>query len=184
MNIGLLSVRYATSLFDFAKSNNEADKVYEEVKIILHILSEVRELKDTLQNPILSKKEKKGLILNIFDGKSTNSLKRFIDLLLENSRENQIQTIFLKYIDLYRQEKNIFYGKLTTATPIDKETEKNIVNLVLKKLGGTIELEKKIDPSILGGFLLQVDDIRWDGSVLGQLNQIRNRYMEYNKKII
>ena len=105
-------------------------------------------------------------------------------MLLKNKREAQIQNIMLKYIDFYREQKNIRYGKLTTAVEVDQAAENRLMKLVADRFGGTLELEKVVDPEILGGFKLEVDNMRWDASIAGQLQNIRNEYIERNRKIV
>jgi len=105
-------------------------------------------------------------------------------LLLENNRENHLLSIALKYIDLFRKQKNIHYGKLTTASPINAITEKNLIAMVENTTGGTIEMEKVIDPEIIGGFMFEVDFVRWDASISGQLRRIKKEYIEKNNKIV
>jgi len=56
--------------------------------------------------------------------------------------------------------------------------------LVTDNVGGTLELEKVIDPAIMGGFILEVEDVRWDASILGQLTRIRNEFIERNRRIV
>ena len=88
----------------------------------------------------------------------------------------------LKYIDLYRKQKNIHSGKLTTATNVESVTEKRLISMIEKQTGGTVEIEKIIDPSILGGFLFEVDFVRMDASLAGQLQRIKNEYLEKNQR--
>ena len=62
--------------------------------------------------------------------------------------------------------------------------EAKLMKLVESTTGGTIEMEKIIDPEILGGFMFEVDFVRWDASVSGQLRRIRSEYIEKNKKTV
>ena len=184
MNVGLISVRYATALIDFAKQTKSIDKVYGEAKMLTLMFSRMGELKVILDNPVLPIAEKRQLILNAAGGKTSKTFEEFTDLLLKNNREGQIQNIMLKFIDLYRKNANIRYGKLTTATEIDNKTESRLVSLITSESGGTLELEKIIDPNILGGFMLEVEGERWDASVFGQLSRVRNEYIERNRRIV
>jgi F-type H+-transporting ATPase subunit delta len=93
-------------------------------------------------------------------------------------------SVALKYIDLFRKQKNIHYGKLTTATPVNTATEKKLMAMIENTTGGTIEMEKIIDPEILGGFMFEVDFVRWDASISGQLRRIKKEYIEKNNKIV
>lgn len=184
MNTGLISVRYATALLEFAKDANSLEKVYGEAKMLTLMFSKMSELRLVLENPVISLAEKRTLMLNAAGGQTSKSFRDFTDLLLKNNRENQVQNILLKFIDLYREQKNIRYGKLTTGYEVDIATEKRLIKLVTDKVGGTLELEKVVDPEILGGFILEVDDVRWDASISSQLKHIRNEYIERNRRIV
>lgn len=184
MNSGLIPARYAKALLEFATVNKEQDKVYNEAKAITNSYSQLSELRVVLDNPVLANAEKRKIIQMAAGGKISSSLERFMDLILENNREKYLHEVALKVIDLYRKQKDIHYGKLTTASEVDAAIEKRLMTLVAETTGGTIEMEKVIDPEILGGFLFEVDFVRWDASVSGQLRRIRKEYIEKNNKTV
>jgi len=184
MNTGLIPVRYATAFLEFATVSNEQDRVYTEAKAIAQSFFQFSALRTVLDNPVLAKAEKRKIIIMAAGGKVSKSVEKFLDLLLENNREVHLQSIALKYIDLYRKQKNIHYGKLTTAASVDPLTEKKLMKLVESHTGGTIEMEKIIDSGILGGFMFEVDFVRWDASISGQLRRIRKEYIEKNNKTV
>ena len=184
MNKGLIPVRYATALLEFASAGNEQDVVYAEAKAIASNYFQFSELRTVIDNPVMSTTEKRKIIVTAAGIKISKSFDRFLDLILDNNREKQLQDIVLRYIDLYRKQKNIHYGKLTTASEVDSTTEKRLMKLVEEITGGTIEMEKQIDPDILCGFLFEVDFVRWDASVSGQIRRIRQEYTEKNKKTV
>ncbi len=184
MNSGSIAARYATALFDFAKESNELERVYEEAKALQNVFSKLPTFRLALENPVSAKSEKRSIILSAVGGKSSKSFELFLNLLLKNNRETVLQFVMLKYINLYRSEKNIHYGKLITAEILDVETENKLVSSMQLKTGGTIELEKVIDPSLLGGFIFEIDFQRLDASIKGQLDSIRKGYFERNIKTI
>jgi len=184
MNTGLIPVRYATALLDFANVSNMQDRVYKEAKAITKSYFQFSELRTVLDNPVLAQSEKRKIIILAAGDDVSKPFELFMDLLLENNRESHLHSIALKYIDLFRKQKNIHYGKLTTATPINAETEERLMAMVENTTGGTIEMEKVIDSKILGGFMFEVDFVRWDASISGQLRRIKNEYIEKNNKIV
>lgn len=184
MNTGLIPARYAKALLDFANVSNEQDRVYTEARAITQSYFQFSELRTVLDNPVLVKAEKRKIVILAAGGNVSKSFERFLDLLLENDREYHLHSIVLKYIDFYRKQKNIHYGKLTTASPVDAAVESKLISMVENTTGGTIEMEKIIDPEILGGFMFEVDFVRWDASISGQLRRIRKDYIERNKKIV
>ena len=184
MNTGLIPVRYATALLDFANANMLQDQVYTEAKAVTKSYFQFSELRTVLDNPVLAKKEKRKIIILAAGGNISKPFEKFLDLLLENNRENHLHSIALKYIDLFRKQKNIHFGRLTTASPINAATEKRLMAMIENTTGGTIEMEKLIDPEILGGFMFEVDFVRWDASISGQLRRIKKEYIEKNNKIV
>ena len=184
MNSGLIASRYATAFFAFVTERKEQELVYNEAKKLKEIYQQLSEFPTILQNPVLVKAEKKKVILMALGGKVSESLEKFIDMLLKNNRETYLQSIVLKIIELYRAEKNIHYGKLTTASIVDPEIEKKLILMVEQETGGTVEMEKVLDAEIIGGFLFEVDFKRWDASIKRQLNSIRKEYTERNLKTI
>jgi len=184
MNTGLIPVRYATALLDFANVSDLQDRVYTEAKAIAKSYFQFNELRIVLDNPVLAKAEKRKIIILAAGGNTSKPFEKFLDLLLENNREKHLQSIALKYVDLFRKQKNIHYGKLTTASPINPATEKRLMAMVEKTTGGTIEMEKVIDPEIIGGFMFEVDFVRWDASISGELRRIKKEYVEKNNKTV
>jgi F-type H+-transporting ATPase subunit delta len=184
MNNGLIAARYATALLGFANQSNATQKVYTEAKAIVQSYFQFTELRQALDNPVLSKTEKQKIISLAAGGNLSKSFGRFIEILLENNREVHLQSIALKYIDLYRKENNIHHGKLITATTVEASVEKRLLAMMQHATGGTVEIEKVINPALLGGFQLEVDFVRWDASLAGQLQRIRNEYLEQNKKVL
>ena len=184
MNTGLIPVRYATALLSYANDLKLTDQVYAEAKSTVQSFFQFREMANVMENPVLPKSKKKEILLASAGKKVSKPFEKVVDLLLENNREDLAFSVFLRFVDLCRKQKNIYTGKLTTAGPVDAATEKRLIALVQAKTGGTLEIEKSIDPAILGGFLLEVDNVRWDASISGQLRNIRNEYFEKNSKIL
>jgi F-type H+-transporting ATPase subunit delta len=104
--------------------------------------------------------------------KSSSLSKDFIALVLKEGRENMIQFMANSYVTLYRQQKNIILGKLTTATQVSATIEQKMRSVVEGKTQGTVEFETQVDPDIIGGFVLEYDTYRMDASVKSKLNTI------------
>ena len=83
-----------------------------------------------------------------------------------------IQFMANSYVTLYRKQKNIIRGKLTTAVAVSPAMEQKMRRMVESKTQGTVEFETEVDPDIIGGFILEYDTYRMDSSVKSQLNSI------------
>ena len=105
-------------------------------------------------------------------------------MLLTNDREDCLQSVMLQYQEQYRKSKNILHGKLVTAVAIDDATRDDLIKSIELKVKGKLEVEKIVDPSILGGFILELDFVQWNASLSRQLNDIKKQYIERNRRII
>jgi len=175
MDIGIISVRYARALLKSALDQKLDQQVYQEMQQLAKSYVEVPVLRHTIDNPMLAKDKKEMLLLTAIGGSQASELsKAFVALVLKEDRENMIQFIANSYVTLYRQQKNIIRGKLTTAVAVSPATEQKMRQMVEGKTKGTVEFETEVNPDIIGGFILEYDTYRMDGSVKSKLNSILN----------
>ena len=172
MDIGVISVRYARALLKSATDQKLEDKVYQEMMTLANSYLEVPQLRQTIDNPILSKDKKETLLQTAAGEKPCMLTKSFISLVLKEDRENVIQFMANSYVTLYRKQKNVIRGKLTTAARVSAQTEQKMRQMVESKTNGTVEFETEVNPDIIGGFILEYDTFRMDASVRSKLNTI------------
>ena len=184
MDVGVISMRYAKALLEYAAANKVEDEIYKEMLMLSHSFMAVRELRIALDNPVLAAKEKSSLICNAAGIKVCKEFVRFVELVLRERREGYVQSMSLMYIDLYRKLKNITIGRLITAYPVDKETEERMKEIVHNRTHGEAVFETKVDPSIEGGFIFEVDTYRLDASVATQLRRVKRQFIEKNRRIV
>ena len=175
MDIGVISVRYARALLKSAVDTHAEDAVYAEMQTLAKCYVEVPQLRQTIDNPMLSKESKEKLLLTAVGGEKATALTQaFVRLVLKEDRESVMQFIANSYITLYRKQKNIIRGKLTTAVAVSAQTEQKMRQMVESQTQGTVEFESEVNPDIIGGFILEYDTYRMDASVKSKLNNILN----------
>jgi F-type H+-transporting ATPase subunit delta len=175
MNTGVISVRYARALLKGATDSKIEDTVYQEMMQLAQSYINVPQLKQAIDNPMLSAENKKKLLITAASGDSLSVLtKTFIGLVIKEGRENMIQFMANSYVTLYRKQKNVIRGKLTTAVAVAPETEQKMRQMVESRTQGTVEFESEVNPDIVGGFILDYDTYRMDASVKTRLNTILN----------
>ena len=172
MDIGVISMRYARALLKSATDQKLEDAVYQEMMTVAKSYLDVPALRHTIDNPMLSKDQKEALLIVAAGEKPCQLTKAFIALVLKEDRENVMQFMANSYITLYRKQKNVIRGKLTTAARVSVETEQKMRQMVESKTNGTVEFETEVDPDIIGGFILEYDTFRMDASVKSKLNTI------------
>jgi len=173
MDIGVISVRYARALLKSATEAKIDAQVYHDMQFLAKSYIDVPALRQTIDNPMLDKEKKQMLLYTAIGGEQAAELsKAFVALVLKEGRENMIQFMANSYVTLYRQQKNIILGRLTTATRVSAAMEQKMRTVVEAKTKGTVEFETQVDPDIIGGFVLEYDTYRMDASVKYRLNSI------------
>ena len=172
MDIGVISMRYARALLKSATDQKQEDTVYQDMMTVAKSYLDVPALRHTIDNPMLSKDKKEALLTTAAGEKPCQLTKAFIDLVLKEDRENVMQFMANSYITLYRKQKNVIRGKLTTAARVSAQTEQKMRQMVESKTNGTVEFETEVNPDIIGGFILEYDTFRMDASVKSKLNTI------------
>lgn len=183
MNEGMISKRYARALLQYAVGHRVEDLVFSEMKKLVASFAQEPKLRVAMENPMLSKENKMGLILTAVGGKSSTEFQRFIQLVLDKKRERNVRTMALCYLDLYCKQKNINTGRLVTATAVDDITIGKMKSLTERIMPGKLDFETSIDPEIGGGFILYVDTYRLDASIKTQLNKIKQDLISENSKV-
>lgn len=175
MDTGVISVRYARALLKSATDAKVEDAVYQQMMLLAKSYIMVPQLRQTIDNPMLSKEKKETLLLTATGGDSVLPLiKAFITLVLKEDRENMIQFMANSYVTLYRKQKNIIRGRLITAMAVTAETEQKMRRMVESETQGIVEFESEVNPDIVGGFILEYDTYRMDASVQSKLREILN----------
>ena len=172
MDIGVISVRYARALLKSATVQKLEDAVYQEMQLLAKSYIDVPQLRQTIDNPMLSKDKKEALLLTAVGGEPTPLTRAFIQLVLKEDREPVMQFIANSYVTLYRQQKNVIRGRLITAARVSPATEQKMRQMVESKTNGTVEFETEVNPDLIGGFILEYDTYRMDASVKAKLNSI------------
>lgn len=172
MNTGIISVRYARALLKNAVMSGDKEKVYADMKSLANSFLELPKLRKAIENPMIRKEDKEKLLYLACGDNPCIQTRTFIQLVLKEGREDIIQFMANSYISLYRKSENIVSGRLTTAVPVDSNIQSKFNDIVKKRTNANIEFETKVDPDIIGGFILEYGTYRMDSSVQSQLSTI------------
>ena len=184
MYIGIISIRYARALLTFANDTGQAPSVYPETLTLYRNVQEIGELRRLMDEPILTREEKLDILTKASGGNLSDTMYKFLTLVLKNKREKFLMYILQSFIELYRKQEKIRVGKLTTAVPIAPEEVERIRRIVVDHAGGTAEFTTKVDPSIEGGFIFEINTYRLNASVADQMRRIRQQFIEKNRRIV
>ncbi len=176
MDNGRISVRYARALFQTAQEQGCEDAVYDGLTRFGHnYLLAIAQFNEVLADPIVAREEKVKLMEMAVGEPLHDTLKQFITFVAEQKREDKMFLIAMKYMEMYREKHHILSTQVTTATQLPEETYDKIKAFVKQTFDADAELDVRIDPSLIGGFILDIENTRMDASVAGQLNALKNK---------
>ena len=165
MDEGLIARRYAKAVFRYAQELNAADAVYEKMKLFEKNYIAHPDLQKALLNPLLSPEDKEMLLSTAIGIEPGEAYIKGIRLLIRNHREMYVRSICLMFQKIYRAANGIIRVKIITA--MDK-----IKEFVRRHTDKTIEFVHKVDPSIIGGFILQIGSRQLDASLMKELKEM------------
>lgn len=173
-----LAARYAKSLIDLSTEKGQLEQVYADMQYLQAVCKSSRDFVNLLRSPVV-KADKKEKILNaITNGKVSAITTAFDKLLINKGRESDLPEIVIAFIEQYNAIKGIHKVKLTTAVPVGDNIKNEIVGKVKSATGlENVELETKVDESIIGGFVLEFNNNLVDASVLRDLKDIKKQFI-------
>jgi F-type H+-transporting ATPase subunit delta len=171
MNDSKISVRYSRALFQLAIDKKLLDKVSQDMVFISEVCK-TPEAKELIHNPVIRPSKKTAILHNLLDGKVEEITLSLIDLVIRNGRESFLPAIARVFIHETMKYHGVTETYLTTAVGVDEKVKKEISDLVAEVFGTKVDLKENIDPDILGGFILRVDDNYIDASIRNKLRKI------------
>ena len=172
---GSIAKRYAIALFEEAKAQFVDQQIYELLGMLHTTMKAEPDLQMALINPRVSAEKKYKLLVlaSGIDPEATTLYTRFLRLLLENHRENQLRLIIFVYRDMYREHHGIDHVVFETAVPADDATVSHLTEHIKAYRHRDVEFVRKVNPHLIGGFRLRIGDRRYDYSYQHQLELIR-----------
>ena len=173
MNESKISTRYAKALFLSAVEKKVSDAVREDMEMILIVIRDIPELKQLLESPVIASGKKDEILRAVFGNKINELTSSFLELLIQKKREDFLAGIARSFIKYYKEASGIKVAVLKTAIQLDKQLKEQLAQIIRKKFNSDIELSELVNESLIGGFVLTVEDQQLDASVSGQLSRIR-----------
>lgn len=177
MNESQISVRYAKALFQSAAEQKILDKVFKDMELLSSTCM-LEDFQYMLVVPTLQPSQKIKLVREIFEKHVSKISMSMMDLVIRNKREAYLPGIARFFIDLYRKEKGIRTAALITAQPVDESVISRIRNLIKKTYDSEVDLSTSVDGDVIGGFILTIEDMRYDASVASNLKKLKKQLLQ------
>lgn len=209
MNTGIIATRYATALLKLVDETGSGETVAAQVQTVEKALDEVPDFRRAVDDPAVAPAKKIALFEAALSSGAESvegislapDLRKFLELLIRNGRIGDVRLIFTTFITEYYRARHIKRARLVVAdpallnpepTPSDRELAEplrptldvRLRDLIEKQTGCKLILKTEVNPSLIGGFVFEVEDTVLDASVSRQLDIIRRQFIEKNRRIV
>ncbi|GAB3231685.1 ATP synthase F1 subunit delta [Algoriphagus aestuariicola] len=178
---------YAKSLMELAIERGELEKVYQDFLHLASMARSNRELELVMKNPIISSEKKLAILKALYEKRgATEATLSFFEIICRKGREEVLADIAREFQVLYQIHNSIQVAEVTTTFPLD-DTLRAEFSKIIREISGMkeVKLTEKVNPDLIGGFILRVNDRQLDESLSSKLRELRVQFSQnhYQSKI-
>jgi len=163
---------YARALFQAAREEGVLEEVASEQRMLAAAMRESPQLQSFLRNPQIDPPDKAAVLEQLVEGAS-HLTRNFVRLVAQKGRAGELAEMSDELDALVDREQGRLAVELTTAYALSDEEASSIVERIEQASGRKVEASRSVDPSLVGGLVLQIGSFRADGSVRGRLERLR-----------
>lgn len=169
--------RYAKGLMQFASETGKGAEINQEMIDLKNSIQNSRELAQFLNSPVLDSRKKNDIARELFKDFSP-ATQNFINLVIRQRREGLLKQIADQFNQLYDQSNNVRTAEVISASELNDELVQEILAKAKSKMGEefTYKIESKVNPDLIGGFILRVGDKQIDSTVRASLNKLKKEF--------
>lgn len=175
--------RYSTALFEAGKEKEKVDLFLEQLRDVSTVISANAQFVEFITHPNINSDEKIRVIKDIFDNKVEAEILNLLLVLIEHGRIGELSYVYQDYKALVYDFKGIKIAKTVTAVPLNEGEIQVLKDRLGRQYNASFEIEEVVDPSVLGGMLLKVDDEVIDGTIKGNLEKMRKELMKQGSEV-
>lgn len=164
--------KYAQAIFDLALEENNLDKVKQDINFVLEVFTKNEKLEAFLENPFGDKQARTAVVAEIFKGNVENVSLNFVSLLVEKKLEQLLPLIVKQFNKLVYEKDGTVEVRVTTARELSPDEYDKMAKRLSETVKKPIVLNKIVDPSIIGGVVVQIGDRLVNGSIERRLKDI------------
>lgn len=169
----LVSKTYGDALFELAVEENRTDSLMEEILMLQTVLKENKDFEKILEHPEISKQNKLQVIEDVFKGRISDALTGFLRIVVTKGRYKDLPDIFAYFIARVKEYKKIGVAVVTSAIPlVDAQKQKIEKKLLDTTSYRTMEIEYKVDESLIGGLMIRIGDRVVDSTIKSKLTSL------------
>ena len=169
--------RYAQAVFQIALEQDRLDQWSDDLDTLCRAVEEEVFLA-FLDSPQVTTDRKAEAVQQVLGDAVDPLARNLLSLMASRGIAHLLPQVRDQYRRLVDEHRGVARVHLVTAVPLTEEERRKAVDTLRALAGGEIRLSTEVDPSILGGLVVQVGDRVIDGSVRTRLQEMRKELLE------
>ena len=168
--------RYAVALADVVSSRGETQEVREELAGWDEMLRSNAQLLEVFRHPAIPYERKRGVLEELIGRtRPRPTTANFLKVLLQNHRLAELSEVATQFAEELDRRSNVVTAQVTTARPLSPDAQESLRVRLGQLTGSTVRLQFEVDEELIGGVVTRIGSTLYDGSVRGQLQQMKQR---------
>lgn len=173
MSIHLITSNWAQAFFHAAHDAGKLEQVRKDVSLLKDFLGSGEPLLIRLSSPKFSPADRVNILKKALGTHVTDLTLNFLILVSTHKRQNLLLRIVDEFFLVDSQNQKILKATLTSARELETSQKHKLQKELERKNGCTLDIQYKIDPKLLAGFVLVYEDKMYDCSTKGALNRLK-----------
>ena len=176
--MAVVDLRYAHALDEVVIANNlSREAVKAQLQDFAATLGESAGLREVLENPSIPGDQKLRLLDALASRLGMNrTVRNFVAIIIEHLRLGELPQILEAYLQRADRDGGVAEAEVTSARPLDAAGKRTLEESIARLTGGSlVRAVYREDPALLGGAVIRLGSTVYDGSVRGQLEQMKQR---------
>jgi F-type H+-transporting ATPase subunit delta len=170
---------YAEALLEAAQKQGQAGELLEDLReLVGTVFARDPRLELFLSSPAVARERKAEAIQKAFRGRARDLLTNFLLVLNDHDRLGVLRAVVLAYRELYDRRSGRMRVRVESAVPLTDDQQERLRQELRAVFRREPVLEAAIDPDLLGGLVVRVDDWVYDASVRTRVEDIRKQLIE------
>lgn len=170
--------RYSEGLFLLAKESDDISNKKKQALGLLKVFEETPDLALFFKAVKVSAEEKKALICKVFGNKIDEDLLHFLELLVDKDRMGYVQEILREYVRKINDDLSIKKAIVYSVRPLEESDLTKIKEALNKKHNCLVELENKLDPGLIAGIKVVMENQVTDISMKNKIDSLKESLLK------
>ena len=174
----VIAEKYAVALLQVAQEQKTVETIGAEIQSIQKLVESRDDLKATLEHPHVKADQKLAALSGLLGQKLSTTMENFLTLLIVKKRIQHLGAVADHYERLWYSLKGKAVARVLSAVALTPAQRKTLTEKLSQMFGLSVELKEEVKPQLIGGVMVYMGDQRLDGSILGQLERMKQRLLQ------